>query len=57
MPLAVSALASGVALALAYPPASLGPIAFVALIPMVAVLYKKPYPAKVFFKTGYLFGD
>ncbi|MCK4773126.1 MAG: apolipoprotein N-acyltransferase, partial [Candidatus Krumholzibacteria bacterium] len=56
LPLAVGALASGVLLALAYPPASMGSIAFVALIPVIVALYKKPYPPIVFCKTGYLFG-
>jgi apolipoprotein N-acyltransferase len=55
--LVLSAVASGALLALAFPPASLGPVGFVALVPVVVALYKKPHPRKHFFKTGYLFAS
>lgn len=52
----IAAITSGVLLALAFPPASLGFLSFVALVPVVVALYLRPYPPGAFFRTGYLFG-
>ena len=54
--LVLAALVSGVLLSLAYPPAGIGPISSVALVPVLVALYRSEHSHKVFFKTGYLFG-
>jgi len=48
---------SGVLLALAFPPASLGPLALVALVPLLVVLRRGTFTRGVFFRAGYLFGN
>lgn len=55
--LVLSAIVSGVLLSLAYPPAELGPISCIALVPVLVALYRRDYSHKVFFKTGYLLGN
>ncbi|MDH3215732.1 MAG: apolipoprotein N-acyltransferase [Candidatus Krumholzibacteria bacterium] len=56
LPLVSSAVASGVILALAFPRTSLSFLVFVAFLPVMVVLNRRPHPRSVFFKTGYLFG-
>jgi apolipoprotein N-acyltransferase len=53
---AIGAVVSGLLLAAAFPPFALGPLAFVALIPVVVCLYRGSYSHRAFFNTGYLFG-
>jgi apolipoprotein N-acyltransferase len=55
-PLVLSALASGLLLAAAFPPLSLGPLSCVALIPVLVALHRRANCPRVFFKTGHLFG-
>jgi apolipoprotein N-acyltransferase len=52
----LAAVLSGVLLSLAYPPVSIGPLAFVALVPLVATLYRSPRGSSMLFRVGYLFG-
>ncbi len=54
--LLLPAVGSGALLALAFPPFSYGPIALVALSPMIFALYRVPRGPRLFFKTGYIFG-
>jgi apolipoprotein N-acyltransferase len=53
---AASAVASGAILALSFPPVAARPLCFVALVPLVVTLFRKPRPRSDFFKAGYLFG-
>ncbi len=52
----IPAVLSGVLLALAFPPVSIGPLAFVALVPLIVALHRTPYRSAVFFRAGHLFG-
>ncbi len=54
--LVLPAIASGLLLAAAFPPLSLGPLSCVALIPVLVALHRRTNPPRVFFKTGHLFG-
>jgi len=54
--LVLSALASGLLLAAAFPPLSLGPLSCVALIPVLVALHRGKNSPRLFFKTGYVFG-
>ncbi|UCG51492.1 MAG: apolipoprotein N-acyltransferase [Candidatus Latescibacterota bacterium] len=56
LPLFLAAIVSGVLLALAFPPVSMGLLSLVALVPLVVTLYRAPYPRRDFFRAGYLFG-
>jgi apolipoprotein N-acyltransferase len=56
LPVAVAAVVSGVALVLSFPPVAARPLCFIALVPLVVALYRKPWPRKVFFRAGYVFG-
>lgn len=52
----IAAVVSGVLLSLSFPPASLGPICFVALIPVLLVILRSDLPYRTHFQTGYAFG-
>lgn len=54
--LALPALASGLLLAAAFPPLSLGPLGCVALVPVLVALHRGKHSPGVIFKTGHLFG-
>lgn len=51
-----AAILSGALLACAFPPFSLGPVGFVALIPLLAALYTGTYSRRTYFQSGYAFG-
>jgi apolipoprotein N-acyltransferase len=53
---ALGAVASGLMLAAAFPPLRLGPLSFVALVPVVVCLYGGSYSVRTHYNTGYLFG-
>ncbi len=53
---ALGAVVSGLMLAAAFPPLRLGPLSFVALVPVVVCLYRGSYSVRAHFNTGYLFG-
>jgi len=56
LPLGLTAVLSGVLLALAFPPVSNGVLSFIALVPLVITLHRGEYAKREFFKAGYLFG-
>lgn len=53
---AIPALVSGLLLAAAFPPFSIGSLGVVALVPLFVGLHRGANSPRVFFKTGYLFG-
>ena len=53
---AIGAVVSGLLLAAAFPPLRLGPLSFVALVPVVVCLYRRSYSVRAHYNTGYLFG-
>jgi apolipoprotein N-acyltransferase len=53
---ALGAVASGLLLAASFPPLRLGPLSFVALVPVVVCLYRGSYTVRAHYNTGYLFG-
>lgn len=53
---ALSAIASGLLLAAAFPPFSFAALSVVALVPLFVALQRGEYAPGVFFKSGYLFG-
>jgi apolipoprotein N-acyltransferase len=53
---AIGAVVSGLLLAAAFPPFAIGPLAFVALVPVVFCLQRGSYSPRAYFNTGYLFG-
>ncbi len=55
-PLLLASIFSGVLLALAFPPVSVGVLSFFSLVPLVVTLYRGTYRHGDFFKAGYLFG-
>lgn len=56
LPVAFSAVLSGLLLAAAFPPFSIGPLSLVALVPLFVSLHRSVRAPRVFFKAGYLFG-
>jgi apolipoprotein N-acyltransferase len=56
LPAALGAVVSGLLLAVAFPPFSVGPLSFVALVPLFVALHRRATTPRVFFKSGYLFG-
>ncbi len=57
LPVAAACVVSGILLAGAFPPVGLGRLCFVALVPLVVALLRRPQSPRVFFKAGYLFGS
>ena len=57
LPLISVAFLSGAALSLAYPPASIGVLSLVALIPVLVVALRRERTPKQFFWTGFFFGS
>jgi apolipoprotein N-acyltransferase len=53
---ALSAVSSGLLLAAAFPPLSIGPLSVVALVPLFVALQRAEDAPRMFFKTGYVFG-
>ncbi|NIM20322.1 MAG: apolipoprotein N-acyltransferase [Candidatus Latescibacteria bacterium] len=56
LPLIFPALLSGALLSAAFPPIALGGITFVALIPLIVSLYRKPWTRGEAFRAGFFFG-
>ena len=56
LPLVAVAFACGAALALAYPPVSVGVVSLVALIPVLVFTLRRERTPRQFFWTGYFFG-